>query len=476
MRKISQGKWMWSAAIALSLGIVGCNLFHPTDSRDADNDDAAALTLEGYLEFQKANYDEARKFFNKAVRADSAYSEAWIGLAKAVLNTQKGLNVFELVSYSQKTVAEDGTSTNKLLQMSDEEAQVIARGIDTVMTILNKFVARDTTGKTDKKIRFNNIADSYTILQLTKAALRIRDIKTQLTSVISADNAGMMMNLNVLNDIGDSLKPFLNDLASAAEAIKAAPESASEIIKAYLPDSTLTDFTGEDYADLTVGLANSIIQLNDRAQNTDDDRTDVFFKFGNIIDDDGDGCVDEEILDNYDNDGDGEIDEDVRDNRVIVLVKKPTNINETIVLVKDPTTYDLTKAQVDSLNLIEKYYYVDIDMNGKQALNDPEEWHFVYRKPNKRDSLQNHRFLFTNYIGFGDSSAISKFKFPEVLGTNDSLKLVELIKRKELIRKDTDKNNRKYTLEARQEMVGGCWNNYKTEEDFLKWFQWRDAK
>ena len=63
--------------------------------------------------------------------------------------------------------------------MSDEKADSISRGIDSVMFYLNQFVARDTTNRTDKKVRFSNIADSYTILQLTKAALRIRNVQTR---------------------------------------------------------------------------------------------------------------------------------------------------------------------------------------------------------------------------------------------------------------------------------------------------------
>ena len=35
--------------------------------------------------------------------------------------------------------------------------------------------------------------------------------------------------------------------------------------------------------------------------------------FSDMIDDDGDGCIDEEIYDGEDNDGDGEVDEDLRD-------------------------------------------------------------------------------------------------------------------------------------------------------------------
>ena len=45
--------------------------------------------------------------------------------------------------------------------------------------------------------------------------------------------------------------------------------------------------------------------------------------------------------------------------------------------------------------------------------------------------------------------------------------------RKQLIAKDTDYNNLKYTLEDRIQMVGGCWINY-TEESFKKWFEGRN--
>lgn len=464
---------MWSAAIALSMGIAGCNLFHPTGSHDAENGDAAALTLEGYQEFQKANYDAARGFFNRAIRADSGYSEAWIGLCKSILNTQKGLNVFELVSYARKTEKKDeenkesdGKSSSSssnigFLDMSDAKADTISRGIDSVMFYLDQFVERDTTDRTDKKVTFADIADSYTILQLTKAGIRLRNVHTQLTSVVSADNAGMQMNLNTLNDLGDSLKPFLQDMAAAAEAIKASPESAAEIIKAYLPDSTRKEIGDEFYADATVGLANTVIQLNDRAQTIEEDRTEVFFTFGNVRDDDGDGCIDEEVVDNYDNDGDGEIDEDARDYRVVVLVKNPSNLDELIAQGKDAKMYDLTKAQVDSLKLIEKYTQVDIDWNGKNGAEDSDEWHYVIRDPEERDKSENHLLKFALDLSFPGSDLDKKIEY------------------KEKARKDTiyDPENKlpKYDLQWRKDSIGGCWKNYN-DDDFKKWFEGRNAK
>ena len=264
-----------------------------------------------------------------------------------------------------------------------------------------------------------------------------------------------MLDLNALNDLGDSLKPFLNDMAAAAEAIKASPESASEIIKAYLPDTTRQYFEDDDYAEITVGLANSVIQMNDRAQTVPEDRNSVFFDFGNGRDDDGDGCVDEEVLDNYDNDGDGEIDEDVRDNRSVVLMKKrPQNYNDLIAIGQDPTTYDLTKAQVDSLSVLGKYDIIDIDMDGKTTQNDLDEWQFVYRDPNERDEKDNHLLQFAIDLSF------------------PGVDLDDKIRNKELIRHDTNVNNIKYSLADRIRMVGGCWRNY-TGEQFLKWFEGR---
>ena len=60
----------------LFLGIVGCNLFNPTEAINVDNSDADALTYEGYLKFRNNDYGEAERYFSKAIAADSSHSEA----------------------------------------------------------------------------------------------------------------------------------------------------------------------------------------------------------------------------------------------------------------------------------------------------------------------------------------------------------------------------------------------------------------
>ena len=48
MKRILQSKILWATALLLSLGIAGCNIFNPTESININDDDAEALTYEGY--------------------------------------------------------------------------------------------------------------------------------------------------------------------------------------------------------------------------------------------------------------------------------------------------------------------------------------------------------------------------------------------------------------------------------------------
>lgn len=434
------------AALSMTIGLTSCNIFNPTESVDINSDDADALTYEGYLHYRKAEYSEARKYFQKAIEADSAQSEAWFGRAKAVLNMQEHLNVFELISLSrtqstpQSNNLFSGTAnqTSGFSELSNEEAANIKQGIDSVLFFLDPFINLDTLGKTDKKITFQNFSNSYTILRLTNVGLQLRSTANGINTLFSSDSSGYHINFNAFTELGEKMKETTSDLAAAGQAMKSNPSAGAAIIKAYMPDSTQDYFTDKAYEELTIGISDLLIDLNDKVQNTQTDRWDVFYRFGNGIDDDGDGCIDEEVYDGADNDGDGEVDEDCRNNYVMKY--------ET-----DPTHYNLAKMQVNHLEVIGMYNDIDIDMNGKMGKNDPDEWEFVHANSNVRNQTQNHLLKFAVTLTFN--------------GVNKN----DLIKNKELIRLDTNINNIKYNLEARKFMVGGCWNNY-TEQDFYKWF------
>jgi hypothetical protein len=77
-----------------------------------------------------------------------------------------------------------------------------------------------------------------------------------------------------------------------------------------------------------VGLINNSSTEGDSTQGVDESElqtaideaggTIIFYKLADGEDNDGDGCVDEEIYDQKDNDGDGIIDEDLRRGQVLV--------------------------------------------------------------------------------------------------------------------------------------------------------------
>lgn len=435
MKAISKkAKWIFIPLLGLTLGIAGCNLFNPTGESSIDSDDSQALTYEGYLKIQNGEFSEAKKLFRKAIKADSSNSEAWFGMAKAVMNCEDDLNTFHLIQIA-----------SEIDSLEESKIDSIRTSIDSVLFYLDKLIDREEAGKTDNKIKLEQYAAGYSILQLTKTALQLQKVAANVTELFDVSQNGMTLDLKnfSIDSLGDDFKPILQGLDLAATAMLENPEATSLVIKSYVPDSTNKYFEDDQYSDLVTYAANTIIDINTKLDTTENDRLSVFFSFANMIDDDGDGCVDEEILDGFDNDGDGEIDEDVRDTRSIVQETNPNS--------------DVSVGTVLSLNYPEVYGIVDIDVNGKKLRDDPDEWEFELSDPKERIKQNNHLLKFAVNLEFNGEDLKNK------------------IKNKELIRKDTDINHIKYNLEMRKQMVGGCWVNY-SQKDFLKWFEGRSSK
>lgn len=429
-----QAKWICASLLGISMGLAGCNLFNPTGDVDIDSGDSKALTYEGYLKIQNSEFSEAKKLFAKAIKADSSNSEAWFGMAKSVMNAEDGMNTFRLIKMA-----------SEIKDLKDKEAKKLEANIDSVLYYLDKLIELESADKTDKKIKLTTFASDYLVLQITKAAIQLKKAAAEVNSLFEVTSDGMALDLNEfsIDSLGKEFRPVISTLDLAAQAMLEDPNATSAIIKAYIPDSTSAYFDDEQYSDLVAYAATTISDISDRVDSLEDNRLGVFFNFANKIDDDGDGCVDEEILDGFDNDGDGEIDEDLRDTRAIVQETDPNS--------------DISVGTVKSLNILGSYGDVDIDMNGKKYLEDTDEWEFYIPDAKERTEKENHLLKFAIDL-----------KFP---GKN----LNEKIKNKELIRQDTDVNNIKYSLEKRKKMVGGCWVNY-TQEDFLKWFEGRKTK
>ncbi|MCQ2097973.1 MAG: hypothetical protein MJY87_08555 [Fibrobacter sp.] len=450
MKQKFKTKLTLSAALSAALTFVGCNIFNPTEDVRVSSNDAEALTYEGYMHFQKSEYSEAREYFEKAIKADSAYSEAWYGRAKAVLNMQPSLNLFQLISYAKKEEGQNAVS--KFMSMPEEEAKGIKSGVDSVLFYLDPFIQLDTTGRTDKRVQFGNFSNSYAILQMTKLALTVRTASIDLQNLFSTDpNTGTMsVNWSDLSPsaLGEATKETFNAMAAMAETLKSNPEATTTILRDYVPGSEMLSDTALVLA--TEVLADQIINVAKVVDDSDIDRGDVFLLFGNHMDDDGDGCIDEEVFDGADNDGDGEVDEDVRANN--------TMVPEIDFIHHSP-------GQIQKVLSTEDYQLVDIDGDGIMGEEDSKEYEFEIPGSNDRKAQDNHLFKFANTLSW---SAAFVYGNPE-LSTDIQRQRIEL---KELIRKDKDINNIQYPLAMRKAMIGGCWNNYD-EARFLQWFEGR---
>lgn len=428
----------FAAVFSLFMGIAGCNIFNLSGEARVDETDDKALTYEGYVQFRKGDYEQAATYFEKASNANPANSEAWYGLAKSVLN-QQNINVFELVKYA-RTEGEGGQSG--FLTMPEEKANTYLTGIDTVLSLINRWVALDTIGKTDGKISFrdnenttHSIAPSYAILQFTKVALLIRKESVDFPKIFTYDTETNTLNIDWTQLTEGDVSNTMEALEASAQAILANPQQTMSIIQDYVPATdSLTD---EQLLQTSTMVADEIMIVTQNIKENED-RSEVFTKIGNGVDDDGDGCIDEEILDGFDNDGDGEVDEDAR----------PIG-----VAVRDFTS--ATPGYVVSLQLTAGYDTLDLNMNGKKA--DESEWTYSVADAVARNDQGNHILVF---------AADSEFKWAE----SDKEKAIEA---KEKVRMDTDPSNIKYDLAWRKANIGGCWNNY-TEETFMQWFEGRN--
>lgn len=434
--------FLLSVALVLTLGFVGCNIFNPTENARVSDKDAPALTYEAYMHYQKSEYSEAREYFEKAIKADPRYSEAWFGRAKAVMNMQPGLNIFELAS--KASIVDGADAMAALMTMPDSEATLIKNGVDSVLFYLDPFIVRDTLGLTDKKVSFKDFTDSYSVLQIIKLALVVRSVNTSLNDLLTSTEDFMAIDWSNLDveELGETVKEVTEVLASTATAIKTNPELATTIVKEFIPDTMeISDSVLSANIDF---FAEQIIYVNDAVQKTDLDRTEIFLSIGNAIDDDGDGCVDEEIPDGLDNDGDGEIDEDMRHYNSYVMdidTENPLNSNPT---------------KIREIQVIDLYKFVDIDGNGIYSPEDTAERTFVYPTREREEEGKNAYFVFAK----------------DLVWEGDTTDIDARIANKELARLDTDSTNIKYDLKWRQEHIGGCWNNYD-EERFKAWFRGR---
>jgi hypothetical protein len=427
----------------LILGIVGCNLFNPTGSANIDSSDANALTYEGYQKFRANDYSEAAYYFSKAIEADSSHSEAWYGLAKTKLNLQE-INSFELLKY----VNTEGSNSMPISKMSDGTAAKYQYSIDTILDFMKVFITLDTLGKLDGVVSYKNISDSYMILQLFKTMLVLRKVMPDIPACASVNAVTGEAECNlgdILNGLhGNKSTETLESLHEFFSTCAKQPESMGSIAGQLMPG--FGSMLSKEGKNVTMGAScdamSSITQLGDTPAENEKKLSTVisFTGYSQSVDEDGDGCNDEEIIDGQDNDWDGEIDEDPRD-------QSDQFVYDEMTIAKNAIAHRQGTANlmiIRSVGPNDKYMHVDIDMDGEKAESD--EWNFIYPEYRRRVENNDHRFKFAEQIFFNPKN----------------LPYETYISTKQAIARDYEGQ---YNLKYRQDYVGGCWVRY-SESDF----------
>ncbi|MDR1830740.1 MAG: hypothetical protein LBQ76_08230 [Candidatus Fibromonas sp.] len=224
----------------------------------------------------------------------------------------------------------------------------------------------------------------------------------------------------VLDELNEELEDFYQKQLNSTDTTELPPKIGDI-------NDKISDF--KDNMDELVGMLgegdwqSEISKYNDYAS---------FYKVGTRLDEDGDGCFDEELLNKLDNDGDGLTGEDAR---LASLDQGPfwgkMGANHVFMYNEDSN---------DPRNLP-----MILPQDAKKYIcNEPAP-----DCPDKRTNLRRNEEGDITVIGFTQEPGY---------WTTDSLEL------KLEVAQDTECGNLKYGLEKRKNLVGGCWLFYDEEQ------------
>jgi len=440
-------------AILTALICAGCNLFNP-DGTGEVGENADALLIEAQNRYRDAEYTKAYELFQKVVALDSNRSEGYFGMAKAGMR-MRGVNPMNLLQYvnvdSNEVPFMNSTNTDKNtyyrgMRLVDSVLAPLAHR-DT-LTALYEWHLRATTEAdfintlsendrqkllrfreqyassgyagfplSDRRVAYEKFSVGLTIARMVRELLGFLDINKD-GSIDDKDlniSIGKDANGNITVDVENLYTQALNDpavidqLNSSIDSLQYGMDGLEVLIEnlggAYgLADSdTANNAMTEEVQSATEEQLNS---LQGAIQ---------FYKIGDRRDNDGDGCVDEEILDSLDNDGDGRKDEDLR-----------------IAALTGPTAY------IDG---------IDNDQDG--IIDESDEV-----PVGERDMEVGTHFM-GFYSGF----------VPNFQGRPNTDSLLLKIE----VAQDTSSTAYRFDRTQRRELIGGCWTNYN-DFRFLNWF------
>lgn len=296
------------ASLGAALLLAGCLGQNPVKGPEVpvDSKALAQLTLDSADALvNQEKFTEAMVYYERAIALDSNLSRAYFGYAKAVS--------FHYRMDVQGLLADlEAAGTGNIGAFLDHPDSVLTHRLQAASRInrmLDALIHRDTLSTnanplTDGKVKRDAIGVDHALYKLVYVLTSINDLDRNDT-------------LDSRDRVYYNLAPgLLGNLDSLAEQVKTDTLLQSAINHQILElQSGLTDLQG---LLSQIGAVPDTGSAHNEAKNQMDSTvaslgvTLPFYQFGDRKDNDGDGCIDEELIDSLDNDLDGFVDEDAR--------------------------------------------------------------------------------------------------------------------------------------------------------------------
>jgi len=297
--------------------LAACNLFNPSGSGSYPSGDPDAFIELGQRALQARDFNGAWTDFSKALALDSSKSLAYQGLAKAEMGRE---------GFSLATLVWLADSVGKIQDKNRQIEFVTDLGLDTLNRIYRplmkaaevyrKFQLRSDSGKIDNVFGFHLV--KFELDAITSSQVYFRMIDANENWVIEPSEIRTLKMLAKLAAAGSSIldADTLRNLCKIDSTDGSADPAAVANINGIL--SNLAAITGEVATQVPPMGADS----NSATSQVSKDGVDfasglqastAFYLVNDTLDNDGDGCINEEIAgDSLDNDGDSLKEEDGR--------------------------------------------------------------------------------------------------------------------------------------------------------------------
>jgi hypothetical protein len=349
-------------SLALGLAVAACNVYNPSGEGDGGTSQGA-LMAEGEELFRQLDYEGAQAAFEAAIKADSNNSMAYYGYSKSVMrywdvkasdlltevSSAKGGGIpfigasdWNLTRYLKSTskvrkalgkLTERDTLTRWYYYTLDPTSKAYLRDKDAAKRVafMAAYWAKADGGMpgyykksqfplSDLKMGYQKVIADFGFVELVYGVAKLRDLNGD-DSIGSQDD--LIKKLAFNTDGGgfkvDNLASIQADLATNPESREQLNNLISNVSSGLASAGTVIDLLGPALAGQaggggatdTAGLSEKVTENMDSVITSLGNAV-TFYQFGDAKDNDGDGCVDEEIMDGKDNDGDSFTDEDAR--------------------------------------------------------------------------------------------------------------------------------------------------------------------